>query len=558
MTNEIIGKRRILIGLLALAICPYFIGLSASSLWDSNESFYAETPRRMLETGDWLSPSFNYQPRFNKPPLSYWIVALHYRVFGVSEAVERIPIVLGAMVMIAVAFFLGRVLHSVEAGLISAIVLAISPRFLMFSRRIAIDVFLSAFMGLTLLFFVLAEVRPERRRLFLTLMYVSAGLATLTKGPVALLLPTIIFLVYLTVTRNLDQIRRSMLFTGILIVGVIVIPWYVAVYFEHGGNYISSFLLEDNFSRFTEPVWGPSRGPFFYIGVILGDLLPLSLFLLPAIWWVISSARGKSRPRTTILLTWILVIIVFFSLSRSKEDLYILPVFPAAAALIGIYLSRLLSSEEVTQRSTHQSIARVVWFIPPLLLLASGVGLTVLSLRPVELATVNGLKAAGLILSFSGLLAIGLLFGRRRLSAVVSTVAGLIVLNWVFVIAILPDVERFKPVKQFSEVIQDQASPDSVVGYYRFASPSMVFYLKRPIVEYYETDQVKTAFESGRDVYFIMLESDYLNLRDSLNASSHILARGPVLQVKLNRIFQNTPVPQVLLVSNRKVPGISE
>ena len=81
--------------MLVLAICPYLIGLGDSSLWDSNEAFYAETPRRMLETGDWLSPSFNYQPRFNKPPLSYWIVALFYSVLGVSETAERLPVVLG-------------------------------------------------------------------------------------------------------------------------------------------------------------------------------------------------------------------------------------------------------------------------------------------------------------------------------------------------------------------------------------------------------------------------------------------------------------------------------
>src|SRR5688500_17888654 len=85
--------RRTLPGvLLAAAICLYFVGLGSSSIWDANEAFYAETPREMMEAGDYVNPTFNYEPRFNKPVLSYWVVAGFYRVFGISVAVQRIPI----------------------------------------------------------------------------------------------------------------------------------------------------------------------------------------------------------------------------------------------------------------------------------------------------------------------------------------------------------------------------------------------------------------------------------------------------------------------------------
>ena len=94
--------------LLCLAVCPYFVDLSGSSIWDANEAFYVETPREMMERGDYIGPTFNYQPRFNKPVLSYWIVAGFYKVFGVSVGVQRIPIALGAVAMILTAFFLAR------------------------------------------------------------------------------------------------------------------------------------------------------------------------------------------------------------------------------------------------------------------------------------------------------------------------------------------------------------------------------------------------------------------------------------------------------------------
>src|ERR1044072_9965758 len=120
---------KLLIVILVFAAAPYFIRLGASSLWDSNEAFYAETPREMIESGDYINPTFNYQPRFNKPPLCYWIVALFYKLFGASESVERVTIALAAIAMIATASALGSAIFSFEAGLLAAVGLAAAPRF---------------------------------------------------------------------------------------------------------------------------------------------------------------------------------------------------------------------------------------------------------------------------------------------------------------------------------------------------------------------------------------------------------------------------------------------
>ena len=94
--------------LLFLAILPYFVDLDGSSIWDANEAFYVETPREMIERGDYIAPTFNYLPRFNKPVLSYWIVAGFYKLFGVSVGVQRLPIALGAVVLILTAFAAAR------------------------------------------------------------------------------------------------------------------------------------------------------------------------------------------------------------------------------------------------------------------------------------------------------------------------------------------------------------------------------------------------------------------------------------------------------------------
>ena len=96
------GTRRLtLVLLLAAAIVPYFVGLGDSAIWDANEAFYVETPREMMERGDYVGPTFNYEPRFNKPVLSYWIVAAFYKVLGVSVGVQRLAIALAAVGLVA-------------------------------------------------------------------------------------------------------------------------------------------------------------------------------------------------------------------------------------------------------------------------------------------------------------------------------------------------------------------------------------------------------------------------------------------------------------------------
>jgi 4-amino-4-deoxy-L-arabinose transferase-like glycosyltransferase len=560
MNNSLPRGRAALITILILAATPYFIRLGASSLWDSNEAFYAETPREMIESGDYINPSFNYHPRFNKPPLCYWIVALLYKLFGVSETTERLAIAMAAMALIAAAYHLGGKAFSVESGLLAAIGLAASPRFLMFSRRIMIDVYLAMFMSLTLLLFMLAEKYPARRRLLLALMYASAGLGVMTKGPVAVALPGLAFIAYLALRRRLREIREMMLPAGVAIAAAIVLPWYLAVYYQHGWHYIEAFLLKDNLSRYTQPVWGPRRGALFYIPVIIGDLFPWSFFLASALWlaarkrvWpgAVSSPvkadrkEGESHP-AALLVIWVVVIVGFFSLSRSKEDLYILPAYPAASALAGGLLARFIGGENRNRQESP-----VTWAAVALAAAISLAGAAVLYLFGIEGYNLGGASAAGYAALSGGLISAALMILKRRFAAISAIALTVITFNWVFVSRTLPDLERFKPVRALCEVIERRASPDALVGYYRLASPSMVFYLRRPIFEYYEHEEIERAFASGKEVYCLMTAQDYEDVKGTLPAATYILASRPVFQVKLKGIFDKVDPPQIVIISNK-------
>lgn len=556
MKTSLTRTQWVLIVVLALAAAPYFVRLGASSLWDSNEAFYAETPREMIESHDYINPTFNYRARLNKPPLSYWIVAPFYKLLGVSEAAERLPIVLGAMIMIATAYGLGRVVFSSDAGLLAAIGLAAAPRFLMFSRRIMIDVYLAVFMALALLMFALAERRPERRRLYLILMYASIGLGVITKGPVAAALPAAALVTYLAVYRRLGKLREMMLPTGVVILAAIVLPWYIAIYFQHGWSHIETFILQDNLSRYTQSVWGPRRGFFFYIPALIGDFFPWSLFMIPLAWFGVRRLwfiyRGKSQSTSdlsgsAVLAIWIAVIVVFFSISKSKEDLYILPIYPAAAALVGGLLASFIGKERCRQpgvvRFTTLAVAACMAASGAVILFFFGKGT-----QPYEIAGANLIGYAAIV---GGVTAATAAILKRMRSAILATALSVAACNWVFVLWALPDFERFKPVRPLCEVIASEAGPDALVGYYRTAYPSMVFYLRRPIFEYYHQGEIEAAFSSGKEVFCLMTESEYETFRARIPAQTRVLASHPIFQVKLNGILDRVELPRVVLISNK-------
>jgi 4-amino-4-deoxy-L-arabinose transferase-like glycosyltransferase len=550
------SRHALLAALLFAAVLPYFLNLGVSSIWDANEAFYAQTPREMIETGDYVTPSFNFQLRMNKPVLSYWNVAASYRLFGISEWSERLPIAIGALVIIGTAYGLGRLLGGTFAGLLAALVLATSPRLMLLARRIIIDIHITMWMGLVLLFFALAETRPQQRRLYLCLMYVAAGLGVLTKGPVAVFLPAVVFFIYLVLQKRLGDLRHMMLPMGALISLSIVVPWYYFLYREHGWEYIGSFIFGENLGRYADAVGEQSRGLLFYLPVMLADLFPWSLLIPVALWWALRGGKEESIRR--LLVVWIVAIVVFFSLSGTKEDLYILPVVPAEAALIGAMLARAMERapralDDAPDRSLDEvQSGAVAWFAgaTAMLLIVTG-SVALWAFTVTGRYSLDGAALVGAAALIGGLGGLAALFRRLMFASVVTMASSVVVMVWCIVLCTLPDFERYKPVRPFSDIIRSRASVGAIVGSYKFALPSMVFYLHRPVMEVVYPDHLRAVFYSSSDVYFIMEEDEYNSVKDRLPVETYVLARQQMFDLRPKNFLDGSELPQFVLVSNR-------
>jgi len=543
--------------LLLLALPVFFLCLGANSIWDANEAFYVETPRQMVATGDYVNPSFNGQPRFNKPVLSYWIVALFYRVFGESVAIERLAIAFGALGIVAAAFLLGRALGTRRTGIIAALIVATSPRVVFFARRIFIDVYITMFMALALACFALAERRPQHRSRYLLLMYVAIGLGVLTKGPMAILLPAAVAAAWLIWEGRLADLSRLRLVSGASIVLAINAPWWIAVYLDSGWTHVMGFFVGENLGRFTTAIT-THRDPWFFLPVLFADILlpwapllavPLLAFRRPGT----PGAGDPVAPIRRLLWLWIVVIVVGFSFSASKEDLYIFPVMPAAAALIADSLVA------TSFGARHRGIAG--------LLLAIALGAVVLGgivwwLFGSGYYAIADSVVVSAVLVLTGIAAAMLVWRGRHAHAVAAIAAGFVLLNYLFVVRVLPAMEALKPVPAIAETISARASADSQVGFCNVVLPSLVYYLGRPVTEL-DCPQspgappvVQHAVDFARqysEVWIVTSDPEWNELRARVPGMC-VVVRRPLFAARLGDLVAGRPPAGVLLVSTKCQP----
>ena len=534
---------KVLRALLIASAILLFVDLGGSTIWDANEAFYVETPHQMVLTGDYVNPSFNGEPRFNKPVLSYWIVAGFYNAMGDSVTAERVAMAFGALMLIGATFVIGRTLGGPNAGVAAALVLASAPRVMLWSRRIFIDVYFAAFLALALMCFVLAEAHPARRRFALIGMYVAIGLAMLTKGPVAIVLPALALLAHMISTRTLRDLRVMLIPTGLVIILAIVSPWYIADYQQHGWAHIKEFFYGENLGRYTETVGIQSRGPWFYIPVLLSDLTPWSLFLPAATWF----AWRERRPDLRLMVVWILVFVGVFTLSKTKQDLYIFPAAPAIAALIGVMIARSIGTGVGLWNDAVGRMARGGALLTALILAV--IGALAIQLTWLTNAIPNLPQAAivGAVLVAGGLVSAALACRGKLATIAVSLGATAVIANWLLVLLVMRPFEAFKPVALMSAWLRDNAG-GAVVAHYKTPLASMTYYLGRPVTPIFDAESMTKLIDREPGLYVMARPGDIEEIRARNAVPVCVLQKRklPVFDAKLSEI-RSGRLPEIWL-----------
>ncbi|GAA4413544.1 hypothetical protein GCM10023187_41940 [Nibrella viscosa] len=438
-------------------------------LYGLDETKNAQCAREMLVRRDWIVPTFNGELRTDKPPLHYYVMMLAYRLFGVNGFAARLGSgLMGALVMLMTFRMAERHLSRL-AALWSVTALLASLHVSVQFRMSVPDPYLIA--SLTLAFWSGYEALTTGKARWAYLAWLGMGLGTLAKGPVALLLPLLTAVVFLTLMRqwSWSVLQRLWPLSGLGLFALVTVPWYWAVHQQTGGAWTQGFFLKHNLGRYAAAMEG--HGGFWGLPLlyVLVGLLPFSVFLPQAIRRVVHQRRR--HPFGLFCLTVAGVVVGFFMFSGTKLPNYTVPAYPFLAVILGGELARPAEGRQNTL-STRISLGVLAGIM---LLLPVAVALA-LYLDPHlrHIAWVGGLFFL-LPLGMAGMLYY--LRKQQRQLALLAVTGAFTGSAWVLYVLAYPVVDRENPVQATLPTLKGR---EAVVGYRHF-NPAFVFYLNRRI-----------------------------------------------------------------------------
>ena len=465
-----------------------FHGLGETMLVNPDEGRYAEVPREMVASGDYVTPRLNGVLYFEKPPLMYWAIAGFIRVFGPGELAVRAVPALFALAGVLIAYGTARRFEGRLAGLATAIVLGSSLLYFALGRILLLDMAVSVLIAATLFCFILGVREPAEsstssrgmRRWFFYGLYFSAALATLAKGLIGFLLPGAVMFFWLLIFNQWSRLRPLYLPSGIALFLAVAAPWHVLIA-QRNPAWSHFYFIREHWQRFTTTEHGRIEPWWYFIPIIAVGLFPWT----GALWGgVRRGIAGGWRERhknadAWFFVTWAIFLFLFFSKSQSKLMPYILPVFPPLAVLMGTWLA------EVWLRKDFSRIRGTLWTFC-LAALVLGIAVAVVLLRPglvADAAKLAPLRGGGLSASamlLAGAVGVAWMIRRQQprgalLCLVISVAAFYLCLASLQHAIVRPGT------KAFALTVRDQIRPGDRVYHYHDFFHDFTYYAGQPV-----------------------------------------------------------------------------
>lgn len=323
--------------LLILAVLTFFVGLGRGAITDADEAFYAESAREMVASGDWVTPHYNYEPRFQKPVLFYWLAAATYAVTGQSEMAARLWAAMAGLGLVLVTAACGRRWYDESTGLLAGAIVATNFGYFSIGRMALPDLPLTFFITLAIWAGLVATLEEDRRpRKWVLLAALGLALGFLTKGPVGFIIPALVVVPILFIERRSLALSPADILVALLVLVAVAAPWYVVMWMRHGTEYLQGFFLGDNLERFATDRFNDPRPWWFYLPVLAGGLLPWTPLALVWIGPIVQFFRRRQDVNAidVRLLLWAVLPLLFYTASVGKQPRYILPVLPPLAILL--------------------------------------------------------------------------------------------------------------------------------------------------------------------------------------------------------------------------------
>lgn len=468
--------------LTAAALFLFLFRINEIPLWSSDEGRYGSIAREMWENKDFIVPQFNHADYLDKPILAPALTALAYGLFGVNNFSTRSIPVVTAILGLLMTYGFTRRLFGRERAFLTIVILTTSIGYVLVGRFAVIDMLMTFVMSASL--FCLMTASLGTRREYYLLAYVFMGLAFLTKGLIGIVLPGLIFFIYLLWTRNFWEIKKMSLGWGIVIVAVIIVPWFTAICLREP-EFFDTFIIKQHFNRFATGSFGRRRPFWFFVPIFFALAFPWSLFFPAAVSHSLKQ-KNTDLPKYKFLISWILVVFGFFSIPKSKLPYYLLPLSIPVAILTACFFDTYFSEKKFQSRFINNFL-KGVWILIPIVCFLLPVGIFIYMLIGAKLPEFYALKPiliAAACLFFAVGAALVYFRKKERLRPAFFTLAGLVFFGLTLAILGMKVITPYQSTYDYAELIKTTLKPEDRVAVYsspdRFSD--LPFHLKRRVI----------------------------------------------------------------------------
>ena len=509
-------------GVLLLSLILTLTGLGSRDLWDPDETRYAAVAQTMMHSGEWIVPHLNGNIYGEKPPLSFWLMAGCFKLFGTNETAARLPSALAGILTALLVFLFAERCFGTRGGFTAGIAAATAPALAQLSRWAIIDPLLTLCITLASYLLFIGVEEEIRRKYAFPVAGIAMGAGLLIKGPPAVL-PVLVILVYAAIFRNIRSVANRHLALCLAIAAAIMAAWIVPACVRGGSAYTQEILVHQTVGRYAQG-WIHRKPAYYYLYVLPGLLMPWTLFLPGAVIKLLRREQRFERSNPLAVkgiifaLVWIVVFGLFFSTSKSKKPLYILPTLPAAAMLVGGLISNAKKDEDVdSNRSAADG-----WITVPIILTAACVVLIAAALpvgaryylklpldRLIPLILLGG--ALGIVSFVSAYITAK----GRQTSAFALIALALAGLNLTLSLVALEMFDVRKSGKEFASRV-GYISQGARLATFGLRPQSFIFYGRHSIVPRFKNAEAAADFlRSTQKSYLALPEKDMIALRQS-------------------------------------------
>lgn len=501
--------------LLLFAVLLFFPGLGERDFWAPVEPRYAEIARVMFTKGEWIVPTINGDLYTDKPILYFWLVLIASNIVGsVNEWTVRLPAALGALGVVLTTYVIGKEFFNARIGFIAGAVLATSARFIWEARWAHVDMPFAFFLTLAMYFGARAILNKGSRSGMLT-AYALLALAVLTKGLIGVVLPALIFFSFVIIKRDWWLLLQARLPMGILVFLLVAAPWFVWVNSVTDGKWFEDFIYVHHIQRYMAGVG--HRQPFHYYFITLPlDFLPWTAFAMPALFVYKLERNSVNNPVFLLFLLWFAIVFLFFSLSDTKRDLYLLPLFPPLALFVGRYIDDLAAGKLPWGKLGKGSL---LLFFGTLSIGSLALPVAAWIVRKdtfwISLPVALAISCASVAVVY---------FTWRRLPemAFVATIFSMLIAGITASVWVLPFIDEFKSPRRFALEVKSEIPERAALFVYADTMNDYNFYIERAVIPVIKSPvEFKKLLNREPPAYMLIKQRDLDRL--PLTASNKII-----------------------------------